>query len=336
MLTIGMLAILGLSDVHGPRAPEIPPTLRADTVVDAPRRARIVDSLVAQLTAAYVFPEKVEPLARELRARVARGRYDHVNRAVAFADTLSADLRELAKDRHLAVRYSDRALPRQRPTERPRTTADQAQARDRARTEGFGLGRVELLADGIGILEVLSFGSPAEVVEEAYAAAMTRLAGANVLVIDVRGNGGGNPNTVALLSSYLFGTEPVHLNSIYWRADNRTEDFWTRRSVSGPRFGAEKPVVVLTSARTFSAAEEFAYNLQARRRAMIIGEVTRGGANPGQAERLEEHFLVFVPTGRAINPITKTNWEGVGVRPEVSVAADKALDEALRLIRTPQ
>ncbi len=118
--------------------------------------------------------------------------------------------------------------------------------------------------------------------------------------------------------SYLFGAEPVHLNSLYFRPTNKTDDFYTLRTVAGTRFGSQKPVFVLTSKRTFSAAAEFAYNLQSRKRATIVGETTGGGAHPGGMERIGD-FGVFVPSGRAINPITKTNWEGTGVRPEIAV-----------------
>jgi C-terminal processing protease CtpA/Prc len=156
---------------------------------------------------------------------------------------------------------------------------------------------------------------------------------AKALIIDLRSNGGGDPFTVALVASYLFGDKPVHINSLYFRPANRTDDFYTDPNVSGKKFGASKPVFVLTSSRTFSGAEEFAYDVQTQKRATIVGETTGGGANPGGAVRLPYDLTVFVPTGRAINPITKTNWEGVGVKPDVPAAADDALDVALRMAR---
>ena len=129
---------------------------------------------------------------------------------------------------------------------------------------------------------------------------------------------------VALVCSYLFGAEPVHLNDLYWREGDRTQEFWTRKEVAGKRY-LNKDVYVLTSKRTFSGAEEFTYNLKNLKRATIIGETTGGGAHPGGGFRISEHFGMFVPTGRAISPITKTNWEGTGVTPDVSVPADQAL-----------
>jgi C-terminal processing protease CtpA/Prc len=156
------------------------------------------------------------------------------------------------------------------------------------------------------------------------------LANTDALIVDLRRNGGGRPEMVALLSSYLFD-ERTHLNDLYWREGNRTDEFWTNATVAGPRYGGKKPVFVLTSKRTFSGAEEFAYNLKALKRATIVGETSGGGAHPGDMQKIADGFAMFVPTGRAINPVTKTNWEGVGVEPDVVVPADQALDKAKEL-----
>jgi C-terminal processing protease CtpA/Prc len=147
------------------------------------------------------------------------------------------------------------------------------------------------------------------------------------VIIDLRQNGGGAPSMVALLCSYLFGPEPVHLNDLYSRPDDSTHQWWTFPHLPGQRLEG-RPVYVLTSKRTFSAAEEFTYNLKSLKRATIVGETTGGGAHPGGTQRITEHFAMFVPSGRAINPITKTNWEGTGVTPDVPVAAARALQSA--------
>ena len=138
---------------------------------------------------------------------------------------------------------------------------------------------------------------------------------------------------VALISSYLFGEEPVHLNSIYWRDDDVTQQYWTLPYIPGKRFG-DKPVYVLISRDTFSGGEEFAYNLQIRQRATLIGEKTDGGAHPGASYRLHPHFEVFIPVGRAINPITNGNWEGSGVVPDIPMAQEQALKVAYRMALT--
>jgi C-terminal processing protease CtpA/Prc len=132
-----------------------------------------------------------------------------------------------------------------------------------------------------------------------------------------------------LISSYLFD-ESTHLNDLYDRKENTTSQFWTLPYVPGPRL-AGKPVFVLTSKHTFSGAEEFTYNLKNLKRATIIGETTGGGAHPVSGHRIDDHFMIGVPFARAVNPISKTNWEGTGVEPDVKVPADQALDEARKM-----
>jgi C-terminal processing protease CtpA/Prc len=201
--------------------------------------------------------------------------------------------------------------------------------RQRVLKGNAGYRKVERLGGNVGYLALDGFAG-AEAAAEPAAAAMNFLANTDALLIDLRRNGGGDPSGVALLCSYFFDEKPVHLNSLYWRKGDRTEEFWTRKELAGKRY-LNKDVYVLTSARTFSGAEEFAYNLQTQKRATVVGETTGGGAHPGEGRPIGDHFGMFVPTGRAINPITKTNWEGTGVKPDVAVPADEALAKAHEL-----
>jgi len=220
------------------------------------------------------------------------------------------------------VRYSYEAVPERAPRQEP--TAEEREQRKRDLTwMNHGFSKVERLRGNIGYLEFLNFMDE-ELGADTVAAAMNFVNGTDALIIDMRNNGGGNPAMVALVCSYLFGPEPIHLNDLYWREGNRTDEFWTRKELSGKRY-LNKDVYVLTSKRTFSGAEEFTYNLKNLKRATIIGETTGGGAHPGGGFRISEHFGMFIPTGRAISPITKTNWEGTGVIPDISVPADQAL-----------
>src|SRR5262249_10166276 len=148
-----------------------------------------------------------------------------------------------------------------------------------------------------------------------------------------RGNGGGDPNTVALYVSYLSEGEPFVVNRFHWRAGNRVEEFRTT-NLGDLAYGAHKPVFVLTSPMTFSGGEEMTYDLQALKRAVVVGEVTGGGGNPGGSVPLGNQFVANIPSGQAVNPITGTSWEGVGVVPDVSTTAATALTKAHELAIT--
>lgn len=298
-----------------------------DLEIDAATRDQVIGGTLAALERGYVFPEVAARMAEAVRARRLAGEYAEVSSARQLAKTLTAHLQEVSRDKHLRVRYSAEPLPEAR--HQGPTPEQVARHMELLRSTNFGFAKAEVLPGNIGYLEMRVFASgPAA--EAAADAAMSRLAEADALIVDLRRNRGGDPATVARVSSYLF-EEPTHLNSLYWREGDRTEEFWTTKEVPGKRFGQRKPVFVLTSQRTFSGAEEFAYNLKALERATLVGETTGGGAHPGGPERVHDHFSVWVPAGRAINPVTKTNWEGTGVVPDVAVPADQALERALEL-----
>jgi len=301
------------------------PPEQPDKVIDAAVRKETIDTLLKRLNEAYVFPETAAKMEQAVRARQSRGEYEAITSARQFAETLTTHLQEVSRDKHLRVRYSFQPIP-VRGERREPTAEEKEQYRSELKRMNFGFERVERLPGNIGYLDLRGFSS-AELGGETVAAAFAFLNNTDSLIIDLRKNGGGSPEMVQLISSYLFGETPVHLNSLYWREGNRTQEFWTLKSVPGTRYGS-KEVYLLTSNNTFSAAEEFSYNLKNLKRATIVGETTGGGAHPGGGNRLSEHFGVFIPTGRAINPISKTNWEGTGVEPDVKVPADQALHVA--------
>jgi hypothetical protein len=293
-----------------------------DLNIDAATRTQVIDTILKRLNDSYVFPDVAKKMEQSIRERVTKKEYDQVSSAKQFATKLTNDLQAVSNDKHLRVRYSYEAIPERGPRREP--TAEEVEQRKRDLSwSNHGFSKVERFRGNIGYLEFLNFMDE-ELGADTVAAAMNFISNTDALIIDMRNNGGGNPAMVALVCSYLFGPEPVHLNDLYWREGNRTDEFWTKKDLPGKRY-LNKDVYVLTSKRTFSGAEEFTYNLKNLKRATIVGETTGGGAHPGGGFRLSEHFGMFVPTGRAISPITKTNWEGTGVTPDVSVPADQAL-----------
>jgi C-terminal processing protease CtpA/Prc len=236
----------------------------------------------------------------------------------------------------LHVNYSAQPLPPEKAHPvgaPPPAPSPEDQARERKFLDGINCGfvRAEQLPGNVGYIKFNMFADT-DMCAATASAAMTFVAGTRALIIDVRENGGGSPGMVAFVSSYLFDRR-THLNDLWTRRTGETKEFWTSDSVSGRRFGGTKPIYVLTSARTFSGAEEFTYNLKNLKRAIIVGETTGGGAHPVSGHRIDEHFMIGVPFARAINPITHTNWEGVGVKPDIIVPAHDALETAQALLR---
>ena len=301
---------------------------KQEMTVDAKTRAEVIDVMLKNLNDSYVFPEVAKKLETDIRARLKNKEYDNITNPKEFAEKLTKDLQAISRDKHMNVRFSERPLPiRQRQSEP--TEEEKAEYAQMMKINNHGFEKVEWLPGNIGYIKFRNFQDP-ELGAETVATVMNFVNNTDALIFDLRQNGGGNPAMVALITSYLFGEKPVHLNDLYWREGDKTEEFWTNPKVLGKKYG-DKDVYVLTSNRTFSGAEEFSNNLKVLKRGTIVGETTGGGANPGGMFRLNEHFGIFIPTGRAINPITKTNWEGTGVEPDVKVSQELALKTAYLL-----
>ena len=299
-----------------------------DLAVDAATRSTVIDSLLKQLDDAYVFPETAKKMETDIRSRQKNGEYDSVTSSRAFAEKLTADLQSVSHDKHLRVRFSPDVIA-VRPEHSEPTEAEKANQVRYSNFMNSGFEKVERMPGNVGYIKFNNFFDP-EAGADTVAAAMNFVANTDFLIFDLRDNGGGDPAMVKLICSYLFGDKPVHLNDLYWRRGNKTEEFWTIPTVPGKKY-LDKDVYILTSNRTFSGGEEFTYNLKNLKRATVVGETTGGGAHPGGVERLSDHFGVFIPIGRAISPITKTNWEGTGVEPDIKVPKEQALKTAFLL-----
>jgi hypothetical protein len=328
LFALALCACFMLVDPDAAPARQQGPPEQPDLTVDAAARKEVIENLLKRLNESYIFPDTAARMEQAVRARAARGEYEQLTSAKRFAEKLTADVQEVSHDKHLRVRYSSQPIPERPAAPREPTAGERERFRRDMSRINYGFQKIERLPGNIGYVEFRNFLDP-EGGAETVAAAFNFLANTDALIFDLRRNGGGDPRMVALVCSYLFGPEPVHLNDLHWREGKgeRVEEFWTRKEVAGKRYTG-KDVYVLTSGNTFSGAEEFTYNLKNLKRATIIGETTGGGANPGGGNRLSEHFGAFIPTGRAVSPVTKTNWEGTGVEPDVKVPADQALKTA--------
>lgn len=294
----------------------------------AESRREVAEAVAAKVQAEYVFPDKAKAAARLVRKQAARGIYDKAADDKAFAAAVTADLYSVTQDKHLVVRWRAAGFPPAGAALAADPAARAAELR-RMRRSNFQLPRAEVLAGNVGYLKIEGFEAPQDA-GPTLAAAMAFLANTDALIFDVRDNGGGDSATVALAISYLVPPQ-TQLISFRGRSAAKEAQSWSLPFVPGGAWSTTRPVYVLVNGKTFSAGEEFAYDLQQLKRGTIVGARTRGGANPGVIHKLSDHFGMFVPNEAAISPVSGTSWEGVGVAPDVAVEPEQALGTAHRL-----
>lgn len=310
-------ALIGLAGIGlSAFADQAPGGAPSKPSLDATARRGVVDDAARLLTEGYVFPDVGRRAATLLSRKLAAGEYDAITDPDAFAQRLTEDLAAVTQDKHLWVRGNERRREPQRRGEAP------------LRSEA-GFTRVDVLQQNIGYLDLDGF-VPKDLFKPTADKAMRLLAGTDALIIDLRGNGGGAPGAVAYFVSFFVDPKtPVHVNDLLWRKpgtdEYRRDAFWTE---AVPSSYLAKPVVLLIGPRTFSGGEEFAYDMRNLKLATLVGEVTGGGANPGGVRPLHGGLSMFLPTGKAVNPITLTSWEGRGVEPDVPAASAEAFARA--------
>jgi hypothetical protein len=285
----------------------------------------VIESLAVALTEVYVFPDVAKEMELHIRDLYSGGSYDEIKSTRMFAARLTDDLRAVSDDLHLHVDYlTDEemgGLVNDTLTDEQRLRNLRMRQRN-----NFSFKEMEILPGNVGYLRFDGFGDTKDVGRTAIAA-MNFLAYTDALIFDLRYNTGGQPSMIQLLMSYLFD-DPVELNSFYIRKENTTRQFWTQAYVDGPRM-TTADVYVLTSEHTVSAAEGFCYDLQSMKRGTIVGQTTAGGAHPAATRYfLNLNLALTLPYGRAISPITGTNWEGTGVVPDIEASDDQAKDVA--------
>lgn len=271
----------------------------------------------------YIFPEVSEKIIHLLNGKLKNGEYESIKDPHEFAEVLTSDIQSFNHDIHLRVLFEPERIAEEGIAI---STEDSLKLEQKyistLKKNNYYFKETKILEGNIGYLDLRTFRDPKYAGATAVSA-MTFLSNSDAIIIDLRNNGGGTPKMVQLIASYFFSNEAVHLNSVYKRKENITKQFWTLPHVTGKRM-PDIPLYILTSRSTFSAAEEFCYDLQNLNRAIIIGETTGGGAHPGGRIKATDKYNVWTPTGRAINPVTNTNWEGVGVKPHIKTSAQEA------------
>jgi hypothetical protein len=301
-----------------------PGAVPENVTMDAAERKKVIDGVAGDLKEYYVEPAAAQQMADALKTHETKGDYDAISDGDAFAARLTKDLQDVSHDRHLRVDFSPFKMP---PRTEP-TPEDEARFHQQMEHDDCAFDKVEILPNNIGYVKFDGF-MDASFCGPTVVAAMAFVAHTDAIIFDLRQNGGGEPAMVTLIASYLFD-KPTHLIDIYNRKEDSTTQNWTLSYLPGPRL-TKQPAFVLTSKRTFSGAEEFAFDLKNQKRATIVGETTGGGAHPVSGHAVADYFMLGVPFAKSLDPVTKTNWEGTGVEPDVKVPAADALATAEKL-----
>jgi hypothetical protein len=310
----------------------LPPDAKLDDIqLDAAVRQKTIDAIGKQLTEHYIYPDVAAKMIQAIHDHQEHGDYNSMTDGNDFADALRQDLRAVSHDQHLFVGYDPyvmREPPGSAPGPDEPSPAEQARFRTMLEHQNGTFSKLEILNHNVGYVKFDAFPPP-EFCAPTVVAAMNFVANTDALIFDLRENHGGDPSMVDFMVSYLF-REPTHINDLTARDNNETHQYWTLPWVPGQRF-IDKPVYVLTSHGTFSGGEEFTFDLKTQKRGTIVGEATGGGAHPVRGMPAGDHFTIGVPFARPINPVTKGDWEGTGVEPDVKVSAVDALTTAEKL-----
>jgi hypothetical protein len=296
-----------------------------DREIDSKMQLEVIDSVTQALNEIYVFPDVAKKMEKHLRKQYKNKKYKEITSLKEFARKLTEDLQEISKDRHLWVRFASEEMLAHFESD---TLTDEAKKKEleQKQRDNFCFKEIKILPGNVGYIDFRCFSEATHAGPTAIAA-MNFLAYTDAIIFDLRQNGGGSPSMIQLISSYFFD-EPKHLNSFYVRRSDSTQQFWSHSYVQGPRM-SHVDLYVLTSSYTFSGAEEFTYNFKNMERATIIGETTGGGAHPIDIRAFENlNVGMSLPFGRAVNPISGTNWEGTGITPHIEVSQEKALEVA--------
>jgi len=302
-----------------------PPALDELSSLDAAARHRVIDGAIAIVTKYYVDADVAQKMAIAIREHERNGDDNGATDGSTFAALLTRQMRDVSHDKYVAMIYSTVTTHEHSPAP---TAEEVARYRKEMEKNNCTFEKITILPHNIGYLKFNSFPD-ASICGSTAAAAMARLNHVDAIIFDLRDNPGGYSNMVAVIAAYLFD-RPTHLNDFYDRGENSREESWTLPPVPGNRL-ADKPAFVLTSSTTFSAAEGFSYDLKMLKRATLVGETTSGRGHMGAEHRIDDHFTIHVPGTRVINPISRTNWEGTGVEPDVKVKAASALRAAIDL-----
>ncbi|RXM45464.1 S41 family peptidase [Flavobacterium sp. YO64] len=292
-------------------------------LLDTKEKKAIVSAIKTHIEKSYIDLDLSKRMTIELDKNLKSNKYKEIKSPVEFSKILTEDLQHISKDLHLKVRFEPEHIAREKNviSQEAQLEMEKRMALQMAEIN-YGFKEVKILDGNIGYLNLNQFAD-IKYAEQTVTATMNFLSNTNAIIIDLRANGGGVPSMMQLLSSYLFDEKPVLLSDFYERETNQKTQLYSFENVNGKR-STNKPLYILTSKHTFSAAEAFTYTLKHLDRATVVGEITKGGANRTKRINLNTEFTISVPYLQPINPVTKTNWEAKGIQPDIKTNEKEA------------
>jgi retinol-binding protein 3 len=288
------------------------------------QKKQTVEFINKLLNDEYIFPDVAQKMINTISANFKKGNYNSLTNPAEFAERLTHDLISVSNDKHFIIELDPRWIEESKKAVTAKDSLELLR-RDFAefKKRNFAFEEVKILDGNIGYLNLIGF-CPTSFAGETAVAAMNFLSNTDAIIIDLRNNGGGSSEMVQLLSSYFLNETPQVLVEFYTRKGNETQQDYNLQYLPGKRM-PDKDLYILTSHGTFSAAESFTYIMKNRKRATIIGETTGGGAHPVSREIINDLFTIRIPISKPIDPLTKNDWEGTGIAPDVEVPAKDAL-----------
>lgn len=298
---------------------------RSDRPITPAEQKQIIDKAFTLLKANYIFPDVLNTMEQQIYKKLSAGSYAAYSTAEDFLKNINNDLETLSNDRHVDI-FFDPVRVKQIEAEANSDNSKPAYAPEflaRAKFENYMVRKAERLDGNVGYLKFNMFVDP-ELSKPTLIAAMNFLSNSSALIIDLRQNGGGDARTCSFLLNYFLPDSTLIMQRRS-RTDKTPTLIYTTKDPSARKYDKNIPVYILTSKRSSSAAEAFSYTLQSYKRAVVVGEVTKGEANPGYIFAINKEMYIMIPAFENVNPVTKTNWQGKGVMPDIRIGADKAL-----------
>ena len=286
-------------------------------------KREIIQLVSENLLETYIDIDIAKEMTSALKSNIKTNKYKSITNPDEFSKLVTEDLQKVSKDLHLKLNFEPKRIAQKKRVmpEEMKINREKMMAMRMAEIN-YGFTEVKVLNGNIGYLNLRMFAD-IKYAKDAATAAMSFLSNTNAIIIDLRTNGGGVPNMMQLLSSYFTDAKPVLLSNFYERKTNSKTQLFTFETVDGKRM-TNKPLYILTSEKTFSAAEAFTYTLKHLDKAVVVGEITKGGANRTKRINLNNDFSISVPYIKSIHPVTKSNWEGVGIQPTIKTSKKDA------------